>query len=134
MIFVPSSMSIVYTAQSSVELEQHAFLPTEGAMKNSQSGGVGGQKGHVDCQAPCSDGLLHQGCSPQSWLSLKTLGVPGSVARDSEGAGVLELLLGILALRMELSLHGDPQAWNTSQRGDDGNVPIFNPVTSCHLS
>ena len=55
-------MSIVYTAQSSVELEQHAFLPTEGAMKNSQSGGVGGQKGHVDCQAPCSDGLLHQGC------------------------------------------------------------------------
>lgn len=71
----------------------------------------------MDCQAPCSDGFLHQGCSPQSWLSLETLGVPGSVAWDSEGAGVLELLLGILALRRELSLHGDPQAWNISQRG-----------------
>lgn len=38
----------------------------------------GGQKGHVDCQAPHSDELLQTGGSLQSWLSPETLRVPGS--------------------------------------------------------
>lgn len=56
------------------------------------------------CQAPHSDGLLHpeepsamlasELAQPQGWEFLE-------VAWDSEGAPVLELLLGVLALRME---------------------------------
>lgn len=59
-IFVPSSMSIVYIAQSSLELEQHAFLPTKGATKNTPSE-KDMREGHVYCQAPHSDALLHPG-------------------------------------------------------------------------
>lgn len=36
-------MSIVDIAQHSMELEQHAVPSTEGALKNTQSEGVGGE-------------------------------------------------------------------------------------------
>lgn len=36
-------MSVVYIAQCSVELEQHAFPSTAGAMKNTLSEGAGGK-------------------------------------------------------------------------------------------
>ena len=125
-------MSIVYTAQSSLELEQHAFLSTEGAMKNTRSEGAGRKamwtvRHLILTSSSRQDALPRAGSVRRPWKFLE-------VAWDSEGAWVLELLLGILALRMELSLHRVSQAWNTSRRGDDRNAPLSNPVTSCHLS
>ena len=81
--YVISAAGVVYIAQRSVQLEQHAFLSTKGAMKNTLSG-VGGagwaQRPSVPL-GPHSDGLLQpealsvmlssELAQPQAWELLK---------------------------------------------------------------
>lgn len=81
--YVISAAGVVYIAQCSVELEQHAFLSTKGAMKNTLSGvgGAGWAERPSVPSGPHSDGLLQpealsvmlssELAQPQAWELLK---------------------------------------------------------------
>lgn len=102
-IFVPGSISTVYTVQSSVKLEKYAFLSTKGDRKNSWAGGWGRLKVgpcwsplHFDGFLPCRD--LSPCRDPGSWK------VPG--LRSSNWVNCL--------WELDCSLRGALQIWEAS--------------------
>lgn len=63
---------------------------------------------------------------PQGWEFLE-------VAWDSEGAQVLEILPGVLAVRMEHPCMGSYRSRIPPKERGDGNAPLSKTATSCHL-